>query len=529
MHALDTVIDLSRAQFAATALYHYLFVPLTLGLSMLLAAMETIYVITGRAIYRQMTHFWAKLFAINFALGVATGLTMEFEFGTNWSTYSHFVGDIFGAPLAIEGLMAFFLESTMVGLMLFGWDKLSRGKHLLVTYMVALGSNLSALWILIANGYMQAPVGSEFNPATMRVELTSFTDLLFNPEAQAKFVHTSIAGYLTAAIFVIGISAFYMLRHRHLELAKRSFRVAALFGIFASIAVICLGDALGFINGEDQPTKLAAMEGLWETAEAPAGFNVVAWPDQDNRENDFELQIPYLLTPLVTHSFDESIPGIADLEQQAEERIRNGIPALTALQTLRDNPDDAAAKAQFNEHKEDLGYALLVQRYASDVRNATDAQIAKAAADSIPPVFPVFWGFRIMVGLAFVMMGFLILAVIYSLRGTIVDKRWFLKIAPWMIPVPFIANEAGWVVAELGRQPWTVYGQLPTWLSASTHSVGYMIFSLIGFVALYTLFIIVEMFLMVKFIRLGPDDGPQGGHEQAEAAPKPRMSQWSEA
>ncbi|RJS92909.1 cytochrome ubiquinol oxidase subunit I [Salinisphaera sp. Q1T1-3] len=529
MHALDTVVELSRAQFAATALYHFLFVPLTLGLTMLLAAMETIYVITGRAIYRQMTQFWGKLFAINFALGVATGLTMEFEFGTNWSTYSHFVGDIFGAPLAIEGLMAFFLESTMVGLMLFGWDKLSRGKHLLVTYMVALGSNLSALWILIANGYMQAPVGSVFNPETMRVELTSFTDLIFNPEAQAKFVHTSIAGYLTAAMFVIGISAFYMLRQRHVELAKRSFRVAALFGIFASIAVICLGDALGFINGEDQPTKLAAMEGLWETAEPPAGFNVIAWPNQDEQKNDFELQIPYLLTPLVTHSFDTPIPGVDDLEKTAAQRIRSGIPGLAALQHLREHPNDAAARAQYEAHKADIGYARLVQRYAPDVTQATDAQIAKAAADTIPPVFPVFWSFRVMVGAAFVMLAFLILAVTYSLRGTITDKRWFLKVAPWMIPVPFIANEAGWVVAELGRQPWTVYDQLPTWVSASTHSVGYMIFSLTGFVLLYTIFIVIEMFLMVKYIRLGPDD-PHPGHGQGTPAGQGnRVSQWSEA
>ncbi|MGN8157560.1 cytochrome ubiquinol oxidase subunit I [Salinisphaera sp. RV14] len=528
MHSLDTVVDLSRWQFAATVLYHFIFVPLTLGLSMLLAAIETVYVITGRSIYRQMTHFWSKLFAINFALGVATGLTMEFQFGTNWSTYSHFVGDIFGAPLAIEGLMAFFLESTMVGLMLFGWGKLSRGKHLLVTYMVALGSNLSALWILIANGYMQSPVGSTFNPATMRMELTSFTNLVFNPDAQAKFVHTSIAGYLTAAMFVLGISAFYMLRKRHIELAKRSFRMAALFGIFASIAVICLGDALGFINGEDQPTKLAAMEGLWKTAPAPAGFNVIAWPNQAAQKNEFELQIPYLLTPLVTHSFSKSIPGVDDLEKQAAQRIRNGIPGLVALKTLREHPNDAAARARFNAHKDDLGYARLVQRYAPNVAHATDAQIEKAARDAIPPVAPVFWSFRIMVAAAFLMLAFLILAVNYSLRGTIADKRWFLKVAPWMIPVPFIANEAGWLVAELGRQPWTVYEQLPTWVSASTHSVGYMIFSLTGFVLLYSIFIVIEMFLMVKYIRLGPDD-PDDGHGQTEPATPPRMSQWSEA
>lgn len=528
MQELDTVIELSRTQFAATALYHYLFVPLTLGLSVLLATMETIYVITGRDIYRQMTHFWSKLFAINFALGVATGLTMEFEFGTNWSTYSHFVGDIFGAPLAIEGLMAFFLESTFVGLMLFGWGKLSRGKHLLVTYMVALGSNLSALWILVANGYMQNPVGSVFNPDTMRMELTSLPDLIFSPEAQAKFVHTSIAGYVTAAIFVVGISAFYLLRRRHIELAKRSFRVAALFGVFATVGVISLGDALGFINGSAQPTKLAAMEGLWETAEAPAGFNLIAWPNQEEKRNDFEVQVPYLLTPLVTHTFDESIPGVSDLEADAEAKIRDGIPALTALKALRENPDDAEARATFDAHQDNLGYALLVQRYVEDVSQATDAQIAKAAADTIPPVAPVFWSFRVMVVAAFLMMAFLILAVIYSLRGTLHRHNGFLRLAPWMIPVPFIANEAGWIVAELGRQPWTVYGQLPTWLSASTHSVGYMIFSLVGFVLLYTLFIVIEMFLMVKFIRLGPSED----RRESPVEPTQRQrhsSQWSEA
>lgn len=527
MHELATVVDLSRIQFAATVLYHFLFVPLTLGLSFLLAAMETVYVITGRPIYRQMVQFWMKLFAINFALGVATGLTMEFQFGTNWSTYSHFVGDIFGAPLAIEGLMAFFLESTFVGLMLFGWERLSRGKHLLVTYMVALGSNLSALWILIANGYMQDPVGSHFNPATMRMELSSFTNLIFNPDAQAKFVHTSIAGFVTGAIFVIGISAFYMLRGRHMEMAKRSFRIAALFGLFASIGVICLGDALGFINGSAQPSKLVAMEGLWKTEQAPAGFNLIAWPDQAAQRNDFAIKIPYVLTPLVTHTLDQKIPGADQLEKEARIKIRNGIPALIALKTLRQHPQDAQALARFRAHESDLGYALLLQRYAPDVSKATPAQIDQAARDTIPPVAPVFWSFRIMVAAAFGMMAFLILATLYSLRNQIADKRWFLRLAPWMIPVPFIANEAGWIVAEIGRQPWTVYEQLPTWLSASTHSVGYMVFSLIGFVSLYSIFIVIEMYLMVKFIRLGPTDGEPP--EPASRARALHSSQWSGA
>ncbi|HYW91084.1 MAG TPA: cytochrome ubiquinol oxidase subunit I [Gammaproteobacteria bacterium] len=514
MHDLQTVVDLSRWQFAATALYHFLFVPLTLGLSFLLAAMETVYVTTGRQIYRDMAKFWGTLFAINFALGVATGLTMEFEFGTNWSMYSRFVGDVFGAPLAIEGLMAFFLESTFVGLMIFGWDRMSRGKHLLVTYMVALGSNLSALWILIANSFMQVPHGATFDPVTMRMQLTSFTELIFNPDAQAKFVHTSIAGYVTAAIFVAGISAWYMLRNRHMEIAKRSFRIAVLFGVFASIGVISLGDALGFIDGSNQPHKLVAMEALWHTAEPPAGFSVFAIPDQKEQRNLAAVKIPGLLTPLVTRTMDTPIPGADTLEQRAAARIRNGIPAVMALRTLAGDPHDQAALARFRAHRKDLGYGFLVERYAPDPGKATPAQIRQAARDTIPNVPVIFWSFRIMVAAGFAMLAFLVLATLYSLNNRITEKRWLLKIAPWFIPVPFLACEVGWLVAELGRQPWTVYGVLPTWMSASTHSVAYMAFSLAGFVLIYSVFIVVEMYLMVRAIRRGPqapDAGPDGG------------------
>ncbi len=502
------VVELSRIQFAATALFHFIFVPLTLGLAFLLATMETIYVVTGRTIYKEMTQFWGKLFAINFALGVATGLTMEFQFGTNWSTYSHFVGDIFGAPLAIEGLMAFFLESTFVGLMIFGWNRMSRGKHLFVTYMVALGSNLSALWILIANGFMQSPEGAKFDPFTMRLQLTSFAHLIFSTDAQAKFVHTSIAGYVTASIFVVGVSAWYMLRNRHVEIARRSFRIAALFGVFATIAVITLGDALGYIDGLRQPQKLVAMEGLWRTEKAPAGMNLIAWPNQKDQKNDWTLKVPYVLTPLVTHTFTKPIPGAIELEQQATRRINNGIPALLALKQLSANPNDRAALAQFQAHQKDLGYALLLERYAPNVGNATPAQIQQAARASIPPVLPIFWAFRLMVFAGFSMLALMLFATIYSLKREEYQHRWLLRTAVWFIPVPFLACEFGWLVAELGRQPWTVFGMLPTWFSVSTHSVPYMVFSLAGFVAIYSAFIIVEMYLMVKFIRQGPAEGP---------------------
>jgi cytochrome d ubiquinol oxidase subunit I len=519
MHDM-TVVDLSRWQFAVTVLYHFLFVPLTLGLSFLLAAMETVYVVSGKEIYKRITQFWGKLFLINFALGVATGLTMEFQFGTNWSFYSSFVGDIFGAPLAIEGLMAFFLEATFVGMMVFGWDRLKRGQHLAVTFMVALGANLSALWILIANSFMQSPQGATFNPTTMRMELSSFTQLIFSHDAQAKFVHTSIAGYVTGAVFVAGISAWYLLKGRHVELARRSFRMAVLFGVLATAGVITLGDALGFVGGQEQPTKLAAMEGLWKSDPAPMPFNLIAFPDQKEQVNHHQLQVPGALSLLVTHSLDGTVPGVDQLEQQAALRIKNGIPAVEALQTLSSRPGDTAALALFRAHEKDLGYGFLVQRYAPDVSEATGAQIGKAARDSIPEVAPIFWSFRLMVALGLSMLAFFVLAVIYSMRNDIERQRWFLKLAVWMIPVPFLACEVGWLVAELGRQPWTVYGVLPTWMSASTHSVGYMIFSLVGFVGLYTVFIIAEMYLMLRAIRRGPDQPHGEGDDPGDDAPR---------
>ena len=280
------LVDISRLQFAATALYHFLFVPLTLGMSFLLVIMESVYVMTGKEVYKDMTKFWGKLFGINFALGVTTGLTMEFQFGTNWAYYSHYVGDIFGAPLAIEGLMAFFLESTFVGLFFFGWDRLSKEKHLMVTFLVAVGSNLSALWILIANGWMQNPVGAEFNYHTMRMEMTSFTQLLFNPVAQVKFVHTVSAGYVTASMFVLGISAWYLLIGRDKAFAMRSIAVAAGFGLASALSVIVLGDESGYTAGEVQRVKLATIEAEWHTEKPPASITAIGFPNEATQSTD---------------------------------------------------------------------------------------------------------------------------------------------------------------------------------------------------------------------------------------------------
>ena len=503
------VVLLSRWQFALTALYHFLFVPLTLGLGFLLAAIETAYVLGGRAIHRRMVQFWSKLFLVNFALGVATGLTLEFEFGTNWSFYAGFVGDIFGAPLAIEALMAFFLESTFIGLMVFGWDRLGRMQHLVVTWLVALGANLSALWILAANAFMQDPQGAHFNPLGMRMELASLPALLFSDEAQAKFVHTSLAGYVTAATYMAGISAWYMLRGRHLALARRSFRVATLFGLLSTAGVITLGDALGYVGGHAQPAKLAAMEAAWRTEAPPAPFNVAAWPRQERQDNLFEIRLPYLLTPLVTHTLSQPVPGAVQIAEANEPRIRDGLHAVRALQALAASPADPGALREFEQHRDNLGFGLLAQRYApdGDVLRLRDPDIRRAALDSIPDMFAVFWSFRLMVACSLLLLGYFVLALVHTLRDQVQHRRWFLRVAPCMIAPPFLACEFGWLTAELGRQPWTVYQVLPTWLSASGHSRGELLYSLAVFGLLYSALLVVDVLLQLRLIRRGPHDG----------------------
>ncbi|HJV88396.1 MAG TPA: cytochrome ubiquinol oxidase subunit I [Noviherbaspirillum sp.] len=502
--ATEQLVDLSRLQFAATAMYHFLFVPLTLGMVWLLVIMESVYVMTGKLVYKDMTRFWGKLFGINFALGVTTGITLEFQFGTNWAYYSHYVGDIFGAPLAIEGLMAFFLESTFIGLFFFGWDRLSRQKHLMVTILLAVGSNLSALWILVANGWMQNPVGSHFNEVTMRMELTDFWTVLFNPDAQAKFVHAASAGYVTGAIFVLAISSWYLLKGRDVEFAKRSFRIAAAFGLASACSVIVLGDESGYTLGEAQQTKLAAIEAMWETEPAPAPFNLVAVPNEAEMKNDFQLQIPWVMGVIGTRSLDKQIPGIKEIQAKNRERIVSGIQAVKALETLRANPKNAAAKAKFEQHKADLGFGLLLKKYVTNVSQATPDIIDKAVKETVPRVTPMFWSFRFMVAIAFAMLLLFVLAEWYSIDGRFVEKRWLLKAAVWALPLPWIACELGWFVAEYGRQPWTIYGVLPTHLSVSTLSVGSLYGSLAGFVGFYTLLLIAEVYLMVRFARQGP-------------------------
>ncbi|MEO5622724.1 MAG: cytochrome ubiquinol oxidase subunit I [Dokdonella sp.] len=499
------VVTLSRLQFALTALYHFLFVPLTLGLVWILAVMESVYVMTGREIWKRMVQFWAVLFGINFAMGVATGVTLEFQFGTNWAYYSHYAGDVFGAPLAIEGLMAFFLEATLIGLFFVGWDRLSRLQHVIVTWLLALGTSLSALWILIANAWMQNPVGAQFNLDSMRMEVTDFSAVMFNPVAQAKFVHTVSAGYVLGAMFVLSISAWYLLRGRNVEFAKRSMTVAASFGLAAALSVVVLGDESGYNLTEHQKMKLAAIEAMWETEPAPASITVFGWPDVAERTTHFAVRIPWLMGLIGTRSIDTVMPGINDLVAHAQVRIASGLKAYAAMQTLRTHRDDTAARATFESHKADLGYALLLKRSMDNPSLASAADISQAAASTIPNVPVLFWSFRIMVacGLWFIaLFGF---SFWLASKRQLDRHRWYLKTALWSLPLPWLAIELGWIVAEYGRQPWAIEGVLPTALGVSSVSATQVATSLGAFVLFYTALAVVDAVLMWKYARLGPD------------------------
>ena len=500
----DTLIELSRWQFALTAMFHFIFVPLTLGLSFLLAIMESVYVMTGKEIYKQMTQFWGKLFGINFAIGVATGLTMEFQFGMNWSYYSHYVGDIFGAPLAIEGLMAFFLESTFVGLFFFGWDKMSKVKHLMATWLVAIGSNFSALWILIANGWMQYPVGAEFNFEAMRMEMTSFAEVIFNPVAQVKFVHTVSAGYVTGAMFVLAISSYYLLNHKHIAFARRSFAIAASFGLASTLSVIVLGDESGYELGDVQKVKLAAVEAEYETHPAPAPFTVFGIPNDEKQETEYALQIPWAMGIIATRSLTEEVKGIKDLKEDNRERILSGIKAYEVLDDVRNGTATAEQRAAFDANKDSLGYAMLLEPFTENVSNPSDAALQQAVDYSIPPVAPLFWSFRLMVAAGFIMLALFVCAFYYSTKHKITKPRWLLKSALYGLPLPWIACEAGWFVAEYGRQPWSIAEVLPVHTSVSNLAVSDVVITLVAYSAFYTGMFIIGFYLMKKFAKKGP-------------------------
>lgn len=443
-----SALILSRLQFAVTTSYHFLFVPLTLGLSVLVAIMETLYVRTGNETYKKMTKFWGKLFLINFAVGVVTGLVQEFQFGMNWSEYSRFMGDIFGAPLAIEALLAFFIESTFLGLWVFGWDKLSKKVHLLSIWLVAFASNISALWILIANSFMQEPVGYVLRNG--RAEMNSFLALITNEHVFYQFPHTVLSGFTTAAFFVLGISAYHLIRKNSLEVFRRSFKIATIFGLISVFGVMGIGHLQGVHLVQAQPMKMAAVEAHWET-EQPAGFNVFASIDEQNHRNTSELKIPGMLSFLSYNNFTAEVKGINELQKADEQQYGPG--------------------------------------------------------NYVPPVTTLFWSFRIMIAAGTIMI-LLVLIGIFSLKNQRFEqKNGFLKVLLWAIPLPYIANTTGWFVAEIGRQPWIVYGLQKTAAGVSTVvPAGQILTTLIAFTLIYGVVAVAAVYLFVKYAKQSPDE-----------------------
>ena len=486
------LVDWSRLQFALTAGYHWIFVPLTLGLAVIMATMESIYVKTGDEFWKKTAKFWMKLFAINFAVGIATGIILEFEFGTNWSNYSWFVGDIFGAPLAIEGIFAFFMEATFFAVMFFGWDKVSKRFHLAATWLTGIGAAISAIWILIANAWMQHPVGMEFNPDTVRHEMVDFWALVLNPVAISKFFHSVFSGWMTGAIFVIGISCWYLLRKRERRFALASIRVAAIVGIVGTFAVMFSGDSSGVHAAKYQPMKLAAAEGLEKGGEG-APFSIVPG-----------VEIPGMLSILATHDIDGYVPGIEDILDgyttpdgvsypSAEEKIARGKSAIEAFgryRELRDsNPEEAAAAREvLNANIDYFGYGYIDSR-----------------DELVPPVDLIYWAFRVMVGLGGALLLLMFVVLWAERRKRLEDMRWLLWIALLSIPLVYIAGQAGWIVAEVGRQPWVIEGLLPVKAAVSSVSVGAVKTTFFLFVAIFTLFLAIEMRIMIKAIKHGPN------------------------
>ena len=485
------LVDWSRLQFALTAGYHWLFVPLTLGLAVIMATMETIYVVTGDEFWKRTSKFWMKLFAINFAVGIATGIILEFEFGTNWSNYSWFVGDIFGAPLAIEGIFAFFIEATFFAVMFFGWDKVSKRFHLASTWLTGIGAAISAVWILIANSWMQHPVGMEFNPDTVRHEMVDFWALVLNPVAISKFFHSVFSGWMTGSIFVIGISSWYLLKGRETRFALASIRVAAIVGVIGTIAVMFSGDSSGIHVAKYQPMKLAAAEGL-EDGGTRAPFSIVPG-----------VEIPGMLSILATHDVDGYVPGINDLldgyttpdgeyHLSAEEKMARGKAALEAFtdyRTLKESDPEAAAEARavLDENVEYFGYGYI-----------------ESKEELVPPVTLVYWAFRIMVGIGSLLLMLMFVVLWAERKRRLQSMRWLLWASLLSIPLVYLAGQAGWIVAEVGRQPWTIEGLLPVNAAVSSVSVAAVQTTFWLFVAIFTLFLAIEIRILIKAIKHGP-------------------------
>lgn len=512
-----STVDWSRAQFAMTAIYHWLFVPLTLGLGFLVAIMETIFVRTGDPFWRRTTKFWMRLFGINFAIGVATGLILEFEFGTNWSNYSYFVGDIFGAPLAIEGIFAFFLESTFVAVMFFGWNKVSKGFHLTATWLTAFGANLSAWWILVANAWMQHPVGCTFNIETVRNEMTSFADVALSPVAVNKFFHTVTSSFVLAALFVVGISAWYLLRGRERRMASNSIAIASAFGFVFAIVTAFTGDRSGAVIAQTQPMKLAAMEALYEGREgAPLTVAGVLKSEKERTSDEpfhFRIDIPKLLSIMSFRDAEAYVAGIDDLIGgnaehgilPAEEKIARGravIATLDRYRKARDEGDEAAMRQieQLFDPNSPQGENFLREYFAYFGYGYIDNP-----QQLVPNVPLLFYSFRVMVGAGCLFILVLGLVWWYNRRDRLADKRWLLHTAVWCIPLAYIASQAGWIVAEVGRQPWAIQDMMPVGVAASKIPSGSVATTFFIFLALFTALLIAELSILLRQIKLGPE------------------------
>jgi cytochrome bd ubiquinol oxidase subunit I len=515
------LIDWSRAQFALTAIYHWIFVPLTLGLAFIVAIMETIYVRTGQEEWKRITKFWMTLFGINFAIGVATGIILEFEFGTNWSNYSWFVGDIFGAPLAIEGIMAFFLESTFIAVMFFGWNKVSKQFHLLASWLTAIGASLSALWILVANAWMQYPAGMRFNPDTARNEMVNFWAVLFSPVAVNKFLHTISSSYVVAAVFVVGVSAWYLLKKRDVLFAKRSILVASVFGLVMSLFMIFTGDSSARAMAKYQPMKFAAMENLQigrKNAPLVAIGILKSRINDKNKREDFLLkfEIPDMLSYMAFLDPNAYVPGINDLIRGNKDeglmpysvKMEKGKLAIAALReyTLAVKANNAfkadSALAVFNSNFSGINAKGETERYFGYGYISDTNQL-------IPSVKLTFYSFRIMVGLGFHFLILFIVMLVLVLRDKIEKKRWIQYVALWTIPLVYLASQAGWVVAEVGRQPWVIQDLMPTMAAISKIESSSVIITFWLFAVLFTVLLIAEIKIMIRQIKIGPKDGGQ--------------------
>ncbi len=506
-----SLVDWSRGQFALTAMYHWLFVPLTLGLGVIMAIMETAYVRTGNEQWKRTAKFWMNIFGVNFAIGVATGLILEFQFGTNWSNYSWFVGDIFGAPLAIEGMLAFFMEATFISIMFFGWKRVSKGMHLASTWLVIVGATLSALWILVANAWMQYPVGMRFNPDTVRNEMTDFWAVALSPVAINKFFHTVVSCWILGAAFVAGVSAWYMLKKREYEFARQSMKVASIFGLIAILLTAMTGDGSAYQVAQKQPMKLAAMEGLYEGKNG-AGLIVVGLLNPSKKTyNDgvepylFKVEIPNALAFMGYRDMDAFVPGIKDIVeggyktpsgevalsfQQKQERGRLAIQALADYRTATKEKNETAAreyKAKLEENYAYFGYGYL----------DTPEQL-------VPNIPMVFWAFHIMVYLGGFFIAFFALLWFFSYKGKLEKSKWLLWLSILSVPLAYICSQAGWIVAEVGRQPWTIQDVLPVQAAISALSANSVIVTFIIFAVLFTALLIAEIRIMLNQIKKGP-------------------------